>query len=87
MSEAGDDKKAAEACFESVGLDPEKYRTGNTKACVNAQSYLLNPLKKVYTPYFYKLFFYFIKFGRKPLFKYWNDTEAHPLPQKFRWPL
>jgi len=36
MSEAGDDKKAAEACFESVGLDPEKYRTGNTKVFFRA---------------------------------------------------
>lgn len=31
MIEAKDDKKAAEACFQKAGLDPELYRCGNTK--------------------------------------------------------
>ena len=33
MEEAGEDKKAAGACLESVKLEEEKYRLGNTKAC------------------------------------------------------
>ena len=32
MSEAPNEKAAAQACFDNVGLDPEKYRCGNTKA-------------------------------------------------------
>ncbi|XP_069988620.1 myosin heavy chain, muscle-like [Penaeus vannamei] len=36
MIEAKDDKKAATACFEKAGLDPELYRTGNTKVFFRA---------------------------------------------------
>ncbi|XP_042858718.1 myosin heavy chain, muscle-like [Penaeus japonicus] len=36
MNEAKDDKKAAQACFERAGLNPELYRTGNTKVFFRA---------------------------------------------------
>ncbi|XP_047497307.1 myosin heavy chain, muscle-like [Penaeus chinensis] len=36
MIEAKDDKKAATACFQKAGLDPELYRTGNTKVFFRA---------------------------------------------------
>lgn len=32
MAAESDPKKAAQACFESIGLDPESYRIGHTKA-------------------------------------------------------
>ena len=34
MKEAEDDKKAAAICLDAIKLDPEKYRIGNTKACL-----------------------------------------------------
>jgi len=36
IEEEPDDKKAANACFEKCGLDPEKYRCGNTKVFFRA---------------------------------------------------
>lgn len=32
MTAEKDPKKAAAKCFESIGLDPESYRIGHTKA-------------------------------------------------------
>jgi hypothetical protein len=32
MAQEKDSKKATEKCFESIGLDPDLYRCGHTKA-------------------------------------------------------
>lgn len=32
MANEKDDKKAAQGCFDNIGLDPELYRIGHTKA-------------------------------------------------------
>jgi hypothetical protein len=36
MANEEDPKKAAKACFDSIGLDPELYRIGHTKARKNS---------------------------------------------------
>lgn len=35
MTEIPEDKKAAATCLESIGLEADKYRTGNTKVHTN----------------------------------------------------
>lgn len=32
VAAGADDKKAAQSCFDSIALDPDLYRLGNTKA-------------------------------------------------------
>lgn len=34
MTAEKDQKKAAQKCFESIGLDPDSYRIGHTKASI-----------------------------------------------------